>query len=254
MQLFNYVPKSNKPVPKPEDCAEPEVNEENIGEPLQELLLQGSYGVSEIASQQYDEFGKIFTVKIQYKFYKEKVAADTGKKIAHELKLMQGKLANFTKKFDKKINEVVNVNVNVNNMVNLTNKDSFLVATAMLQHTPQITELLKFGSHNYEALKQFKAAIEQVLFKMPVQRDRALTYRAEEMQIQMQDEYYCEMNTAGIILEHKARVRLFLLCFLNENPVVEIGINDRTREGKEIVGRNDIMPISTEGMHRFNKI
>lgn len=130
---------------------------------------------------------------------------------------MQGKLANFTKKF----NDVVNVNVN--NMVNLTNKDSFLVAATMLQHTPQITELFKFGSHNYEHLRQFKAAIDQVLFKMPLSRDRALTYKAEEMQIQMQDDYYCEISTSGIILEHKARVRLFLLAFLNGSPAVEIG-------------------------------
>lgn len=248
IQLFNYTPKSSKPVPKPEDCAEPPVSEDTTGEPLQELLLQGSYGVSEIASQQFDDFGKIFTIKVQYKFYREKAAADTGKKIAHNMKIIQGKLANFSKKF----NDVVNVNVN--NMIDLTNKDSFLVATAMLQHTPQITELFKFGSHNYAHLKQFKAAIEQTLFKMQIVRDRALTYRAEEMQIQMKDEYYCELNTAGVIQAHKARVRLFLLTFLNGMPVVEIGINDRTREGKEVVGRNDIMPITTEEWIRVENV
>lgn len=164
------------------------------------------------------------------------------------MKIIQGKLANFSKKF----NDVVNVNVN--NIVDLTNKDNLLVSMAMLQHTPQITELFKFGSHNYNHLRQFKAAIEQTLFTMPVARDRALTYRAEEMQVQMQDEYYCELNTAGIVQYHKARVRLFLLSFLNGNPVVEIGINDRTREGKEVVGRNDIMPISTEEWIRVEDV
>lgn len=168
------------------------------------------------------------------------------------MKIIQGKLANFQGKFSKKFNDVVNVNVN--NIVDLTNKDNILVSMAMLQHTPQITELFKFGSHNYAHLKQFKAAIEQTLFKMPVARDRALTYRAEEMQVQMQDEYYCELNTAGIVQNHKARVRLFLLSFLNGNPVVEIGINDRTREGKEVVGRNDIMPISTEEWIRVEDV
>ena len=79
VQLFNYLPKSSKPVPAPEDCAEPPVTEDTVGDPLQELLLQGSYNISEIASQQYDDFGKIFTIKLQYKFYREKVSADTGK-------------------------------------------------------------------------------------------------------------------------------------------------------------------------------
>jgi len=215
---------------------------------LQELLLQGSYNVSDIASQQYDDFGKILTIKLQYKFYRERAAADKGKKIAHNMKIFQGKIANFTKKF----NDVVNVNVN--NIVDLTNKDNILVAMALLQHSPQITELFKFGCHNYEHLKQFKAAIEETLFKMPLSRDRALTYKAEEMQIQMQDEYYCELNTAGLVQYHKARVRLFLLSFLNGMPVVEIGINDRTREGKEVVGRNDIMPIETEEWIRVENV
>ena len=204
--------------------------------------------MSEIASQQFNEFGKIFTLKVQYKFYREKAGADTGKKIAHNMKIMQGKLANFTKKF----NDVVNVNVN--NIVNLTNKDSFLVSTAMLQHTPQIDEVLKFGSHNYEHLKQFKKAIEQTLFRLDFRRDRALTYRAEEIQIQMLDEYYCELNTVGQVQCHKARVRLFLLSFLNGMPFLEIGINDRTREGKEIVGRNDILPITTEEWIRVENV
>ena len=29
-------------------------------------------------------------------------------------------------------------------------------------------------------------------------------------------------------------------------PDVEVGINDRERQGKEIVGRHDIIPIKTE--------
>ena len=50
----------------------------------------------------------------------------------------------------------------------------------------------------------------------------------------------------GHIVEHKARVRLFCLAFLSESPIVEVGINDKRRRGKEIVGRRDIIPIKTE--------
>lgn len=41
-------------------------------EPFQELPLQACYSVSEIGAQQFDQFGKIFTVKLQYVFYKER--------------------------------------------------------------------------------------------------------------------------------------------------------------------------------------
>lgn len=41
-------------------------------EPFQELPLQACYSVSEVGAQQFDQFGKIFTVKLQYVFYKER--------------------------------------------------------------------------------------------------------------------------------------------------------------------------------------
>lgn len=41
-------------------------------EPFQELPLQACYSVSEVGAQQFDQFGKIFTVKLQYIFYKER--------------------------------------------------------------------------------------------------------------------------------------------------------------------------------------
>src|SRR5690606_8036611 len=127
----------------------------------------------EINAQQFDDFGKIFTIKLLYTFYREKAGAETGKKIAHNVKVMQGKLAHFT----KKLNNMVNVNVNVENVINLTEKDNFLVASALLQHTANSSELVKLASHDYEQLKQFKRAIEHSLFKLQVARDRALNYR-----------------------------------------------------------------------------
>ena len=49
------------------------------------------------------------------------------------------------------------------------------------------------------------------------------------------------------ILEHRCRTRVFLITFLNPaNPIIDIGLNDCLRHGKEIVGRYDIIPIKTE--------
>jgi len=50
----------------------------------------------------------------------------------------------------------------------------------------------------------------------------------------------------GHILRHKARVRLFCLAFLSGTPTLEVGVNDRRRRGREVVGRRDIIPIKTE--------
>ena len=56
----------------------------------------------------------------------------------------------------------------------------------------------------------------------------------------------CVLYTDGHITRHKARVRLFCLAFLSESPTVDVGINDRRRRGREVVGRRDIIPIKTE--------
>ena len=47
----------------------------------------------------------------------------------------------------------------------------------------------------------------------------------------------------GHIVSHKARVRLFMLCFVSGMPLIEVGINDRRRRGKEIVRRHEIIPV-----------
>lgn len=48
------------------------LNSSTDKDPFQELPLQPCYSVSEIGAQQYDQYGKIFTIKIQYVFYKER--------------------------------------------------------------------------------------------------------------------------------------------------------------------------------------
>lgn len=60
------------------------------------------------------------------------------------------------------------------------------------------------------------------------------------------DEYVVDVDKTGHVCSQKARVRVFFLAFVNGMPDVEVGINELSRQGKEIVGRHDIMPIVTE--------
>lgn len=53
-------------------------NQKDDKDPFQELPLQPCYSVSDIGAQQYDQFGKIFTVKLQYIFYKERPGVRPG--------------------------------------------------------------------------------------------------------------------------------------------------------------------------------
>lgn len=98
-----------------------------------------------------------------------------------------------------------------------------------LDHAPQETELIKLGSSNYNDMVMFNQVIEELLFRLPLHRDRALTYKTEEIQITVQDDYYVEQNKMGSIQKQLARVRIFFLAFINGMPGVEIGVNDMTR-------------------------
>lgn len=64
-------------------------------------------------------------------------------------------------------------------------------------------------------MKQFSCAIEEALFRLPAHRDRALSYKMEEVQISVVDELYVEQNALGHVEKQIARVRLFFLGFLS---------------------------------------
>jgi len=72
------------------------------------------------------------------------------------------------------------------------------------------------------------------------------------IKIHCYDEYEARIDREGFVHDQKARVRLFCLAFLTgTTPTLEIGLNDRRREGKEIVRRKDILPMYTERWIRF---
>lgn len=190
-------------------------NKKEDNDPFQELPLQPSYSLSEISAQQYDQYGKIFTLKLQYIFYRERV----GVRKAQIAKVIQGQI--------QSVGQIAKLGM-------------------PLEHAPQVSELLKLGTLNYEELKVFAQVVEEALFRQPLHRDRALTYKTEEIQIIMQDELYVEQSKTGTIEKQLARVRLFFTAFINGMPEVEIGVNDMTRQGKEVVGRYDILPVITE--------
>lgn len=61
----------------------------------------------------------------------------------------------------------------------------FLVNFSLLMYRIflQVSQLFKIGSLNYEDVKQFSCCVEEALFRLSAHRDRALTYKMEEVPI-----------------------------------------------------------------------
>ncbi|XP_046664273.1 protein stoned-B isoform X2 [Homalodisca vitripennis] len=216
-------------------------NNKDDKDPFQELPLQPCYSVSDIGAQQYDNFGKIFTVKLQFIFYKERPGVRPGQVTKAER--ITNKLSQFAayaiqgdyqgvKEFGSDLKKL----------------------GLPVEHAPQISQLFKIGSQNYEDMKQFSVCVEEALFRLPAHRDRALNYKMEEVQITAVDELYVDQNSTGGVIRQIARVRLFFLGFLSGMPDVELGVNDLVRQGKEVVGRHDIIPVVTEEWIRLEAV
>lgn len=96
----------------------------------QNSSLQACYSLSEIGAQQYDQYGKIFTVKLQYKFYRERVGVRPGQ----ISKVTQGQVTSM--------GDVAKLGL-------------------PLQHSPQTSQLLKLGSQSYFDIQFF---IQVIIF------------------------------------------------------------------------------------------
>ena len=188
--------------------------------PLQELLLQACYSLSDCCLQQYDQYGKIHTVKLQYIFYKERVGIKTDRITPSLVKL----------------------------------KSSKPKANMIMDHSPQVSELLKFGSLDREEITLFMQEVEDTLMNLEAHREKTLTYTKDEVTAELHDEYKAKLDKHGRVLMQKARVRIFILAFLTGMPTVDIGLNDKRKRGKEVVGRNDIIPIKTEEWIRLEDV
>ncbi|OZC12176.1 hypothetical protein X798_00697 [Onchocerca flexuosa] len=192
-------------------------NSKTEQKPFMEVLLQATYSLSDPTLQAYDVYGKIHTVKLQYVSYKERVGIRPGQ----ISRLVEGHVTKYG---------------------------------LPLEHSAQCTVLLKFGSLNAAELFIFVATVEDILFRCVAVRNNAPLYKQDEVQIHCYDEYAAYVDKFNILRDQKARVRLFCLAFVSGSPILEIGLNDRRRQGKEIVRRKDILPMYTERWIRFENL
>nr|XP_053643495.1 protein stoned-B-like isoform X1 [Cherax quadricarinatus] len=210
-------------------------------DPFQELPLQACYSVSDIGAQQFDQFGKIFTVKVQYIFYKERPGVRPGQ---------VSKAERLTTRISKFAHHAI-----AGDYEHVKEFASDVRKLGMpVEHAPQISQLLKLGTQNYEDLKVFASLVEEQLFILTVHRDRALNYKSEEVQLTAVDELYLEQDLKGVVHRMIARVRIFFLGFISGMPEVDLGINDMRKQGREVVGRHDIIPVITEEWIRLEAV
>lgn len=208
---------------------------------FQELPLQAAYSLSDVSHQVFDQYSKIFTIKLQYIFYKERAGIRPGQ--VTKMQKLTGKLGFLAKAVEDA--DYQGVKEFASDMKKLG---------VPLEHAPQVSELLKIGSTSYDDVRQFSVAVEEKLFRMDAMRDRSITYKSEEIQLNAVDEVYVEQTKSGHVIKQLCRNRVFFCSFLSEMPDIELGVNDISRMGLEVVGRHDILPVPTEQWIRYEDV
>jgi hypothetical protein len=226
-------------------------------EPFYEVELKSCYKLGELSLQDYDNFSKIHTFKIQEFIYKE------------TLHLRSDRIFSLPERLLKKVTKPK--------------------ATTLIDNTPIPIEISKFAHSNHTYLKEFFYLLQDEFWTLPTQtrkeqREQKLkqinesqpsafslnpasllafasnkqiktptlssitaAHIKEEVTLKVVDEYKAVLDNECRILQQRSRTRVFLTVFLNAtDPVVEVGMNDVLRHGKEIVGRSDIIQIKTE--------
>ena len=205
-------------------------NNDKTEEVMQELVLQAQYNVCDMGLQQYDQFGKCHTVKLQHIVYRETIGVKADR-IAPTL----GDIARVR---------------DLKGLKDLVHKPK---TTMILDHAPQTQELFKFGSVSYKDITTFIRELEDTFFHLKARRETSASYTKDEITVDIVDEYHVSLDKYFHIIDHKACVHMFAIAFLSGLPVVEVGVNDKRRRGKEVVGRHDIIPIKTEEWIRMEQ-
>ena len=186
---------------------------QTIEQSFAEIELQTWYQCTKPTLQQYDQFTKIHTFKIFEANYREIPQVRIDRLVTLPEKLLR----KFTR--PTKAQQV------------------------LLDHANCVQqEIVKFGQMNYTYLKQFSIILDDLFWSTPVTRTRLQKHLKEEITVKILDEYFAHIDKYRHICKQKSRTRVFLLAFLNgTEPIVEIGINDWFRHGKEVNKRNEII-------------
>jgi hypothetical protein len=227
--------------------------------PFHEIEIKSNYKFSELSLQQFDTYTKIHTFKVQEPIYKETVTIRPDRL----MQLPERFLKRFTKAKATSLLDHTAIPLEMCKFAhnNYQYLQSFLL---LLQDTfwsmPTITrkeqrkQQLETINLNPTSGMSFGAAAASLFslggnkqIQTPTLNSVTAAHVREQVTIKCVDEYKCKLDNESRILEHKSRTRVFLISFLNAtDPVIEVGLNDCLRHGKEIVGRRDIIPIKTE--------
>ena len=121
-----------------------------------------------------------------------------------------------------------------------------------MEHTAQGTPIIKIASPSHAVIRELLEAFNNSLRLLPAYRDRGITYRHDEVFVDVEDMTNVLLSGDGTILRKNSKVLIKLRAFLTGDPECQLVLNDvALREREEARLRGEEKP---QRVHHWVKL
>ena len=121
-----------------------------------------------------------------------------------------------------------------------------------IEHIAQGTTIIKIASPSHRVIRQLLESFNSSLRLLPSYRDRGITYRHDEVFVDIDDVTNVLLSGDGTILRKNAKVQIRLRAFLTGDPECQLVLNDVVvREREEARLRGELKP---QRVHHWVKL
>ncbi|KXJ29801.1 stonin-2 [Exaiptasia diaphana] len=120
------------------------------------------------------------------------------------------------------------------------------------EHIAEGMPIIKVGSQSHIVMREFMEAIGNSIRTLPAYRDRGITYRKDEVFVDIDDTCYALVGGDGTVKKQGGNVMVKIRAFLTGDPECQLVLNDVTvKEREEARLRGELKP---QRVHHWIKI
>ncbi|KFV75250.1 Stonin-1 [Struthio camelus australis] len=101
-------------------------------------------------------------------------------------------------------------------------------------HEPEVEQMLKLGTTDYNDFTDFLVAVEEELMKLPTPSKQKRNYEEQEMTLEIVDNFWGKITKAeGKLVESAVITHIYCLCFVNGSTDCFLTLNDLELQKKD---------------------
>ncbi|NP_001191778.1 stonin-1 [Monodelphis domestica] len=116
--------------------------------------------------------------------------------------------------------------------VTYTEKRKYHSKTEVI-HEPEVEQMLKLGTTDYQDFLEFFTVIDEELMKLPPLSKQKRNYEEQEISLEIVDNFWGKVTKEGRLVESAVITHIYCLCFVNANTECFLALNDLELQKKD---------------------